>query len=67
MADDNHRHPSNYSDDELRSMLRAERTAVTRSLIVLRHEIRNRVAQVEALQRRLDDIDASEEFLGGGS
>ncbi len=43
---DSHRHPCSYTDEELRQMLRAERTAVTRQVIALKHQIRDKAAQL---------------------
>ena len=49
-----------YTDDELRSMLRAERLAITQRLVTLKHEVRGRVAEIEALEERLTHITSSE-------
>jgi hypothetical protein len=61
-----HRHPSTYQTDELLSALRKERLAVTRRLIQLKREIRERVSELEALEGRLANIERSEDYLVGG-
>jgi septal ring factor EnvC (AmiA/AmiB activator) len=66
-ASHQHKHPSQFSDDELRRLLRAERLAVTQRIAIVKRELRAMAAELDRLQRRLDDIDASEEFLDGGS
>ena len=54
MADnDSHRQPGSYSNQELQAMLGVERTAVTRRVIALKHQIREKTAQLETLERRL--------------
>ena len=53
MADnDSHRHPGSYSNQELQAMLGAERIAVTRQVIALKHQIREKTAQLETLEQR---------------
>jgi hypothetical protein len=52
-----------YSDDELRRMLRAERIDAVRRVTALKHEIRERTAQLKSLEDRLADIEASESYL----
>ena len=47
-------------------MLQAERTSVTRQLIVLKRRIRRDTSEVENLKRRLRDITESEDYLSGG-
>jgi hypothetical protein len=59
-------HPSTYQTDELLSALRKERLAVSRRLIQLKREIRERVSELEALEGRLANIEQSEEYLVGG-
>jgi len=56
MTTSNHR-----TEAELRDMLRTERLALTRRVIVLKGEIRERVAELEEVERRLAGIDASEQ------
>jgi septal ring factor EnvC (AmiA/AmiB activator) len=51
------------SDDEMRRMLRAERTNAVRRVAALKHEIRERAAELKSLEDRLDDIEASESCL----
>jgi hypothetical protein len=55
---------SNYSSNQLRAMLRNERRAATARIMILKREIRSRVTELEALQRRIEDIDYSEDALG---
>jgi hypothetical protein len=64
-ASHQHKHPSQLSDDELRRLLRAERLAVTQRTAIVKRELRAMAAELDRLQHRLDDIDASEEFLAG--
>ena len=53
MADnDSHLQPGSYSNQELQAM-GAERTAVIRQVIALKHQIREKTAQLEILERRL--------------
>jgi hypothetical protein len=54
-----------YSDDELLRMLRTEGTKVTHALILAKRELKRAVAEVDALEKRLHDIDVSEQFLIG--
>ena len=61
-----HRHPCSYSDEQLRQMLRAERLALTRRVIALEHEIRERVAELYAAEGRLADIEANGNDLQPG-
>jgi hypothetical protein len=61
------RHPSSYTDAELRNMLRDQRLALTRRVIALEHEIRERVAELYAAEGRLADIDEANELLSKGS
>ena len=61
------RHPSSYTDAELRDMLRDERLALTRRVIALEHEIRERVAELYAAEDRLANIDKVSELLSNGS
>ena len=61
------RHPSSYTDAELRDMLRDERLALTRRVIALEHEIRERVAELYAAEGRLANIDEASELLSNGS
>jgi hypothetical protein len=63
----NTRHPSSYTDAELRNMLRDERLALTRRVIALEHEIRERVAELYAAEGRLANIDEASELLSNGS
>ena len=56
MTTSNHR-----TEAELRDMLRTERLALMRRVIVLKGEIRERVAELEEVERRLAEIDASEQ------
>jgi hypothetical protein len=58
------RHPSTYySDAELLALLRASRRSVTAELLTLKHDVRERVSRMEALERRLDDFESSEQLL----
>jgi septal ring factor EnvC (AmiA/AmiB activator) len=52
-----------YTDDELRRMLRAERTNAVRRIMALKHEIRERAHELKSLEDRLADIEASESYL----
>ena len=52
---------SHRIEAELRDMLRTEALALTRRAIVLKGEIRERVAELEEVERRLAEIDASEQ------
>ena len=61
------RHPSSYTDAELRDMLRDERLALTRRVIALEDEIRERVAELYAAEDRLANIDKVSELLSNGS
>ena len=45
--------PRSYSNQELQAMLGGECTAVTRQVIALKHQIREKTAQLETLERRL--------------
>jgi len=56
MTTSNHR-----TEAELRDMLRTEALALMRRAIVLKGEIRERVAELEEVERRLAEIDASEQ------
>ena len=62
-ADQQHRHPSTYSKAELEQMLRVERLAITQRVLVLKREIRANVEELEALERRLAEIDHAEGML----
>lgn len=53
----------NYSPDQLRAMLRNERRAATTRIMILKREIRSRVDEMEILERRIEDIDYSEDTL----
>lgn len=59
-ADKHHRHPSQYTNADLHRLLRAERLALTQRLVILKREIRERAAEIEQLESRLADIEASE-------
>ena len=58
-----HRHPSDYSDAELRRMLARERTEVLRRVVRIRQQLRELSAELAAHERRLEDIEASENAL----
>jgi dynactin complex subunit len=60
MTTSNHRTRDNDTDAQLRDMLRAERLALTRRAIVLKGEIRERVGELEEVERRLAEIETSE-------
>jgi hypothetical protein len=61
--DDQNRHPSGYTDDQLRTMLRSERNTVTAKLITAKAHLRALVSQVAELENRLEHIQAPEEHL----
>jgi hypothetical protein len=61
------RHPSRHTEAELRNMLRDEQLALTRRVIVLEHEIRERVAELYAAEGRLAEINDASELLSNGS
>ncbi|HUH71379.1 MAG TPA: hypothetical protein VLZ05_22345 [Mycobacterium sp.] len=55
--------PSQYTRVELEQMVRAERQAVTRRMLVLKREVRLRAAELEHQERRLADITRAEDLL----
>lgn len=61
------RDPSSYTDAELRNALDDERLALTRRVITLDHEIRERVAKLYAAEGRLADIEDASKLLSKGS
>jgi hypothetical protein len=63
MTTSNHRSPNSYTEAELRDMLRTERLALTRRVITLKREVRERVAEIEVIEARLANIAASEDCL----
>jgi hypothetical protein len=56
-------HPLQYSDGELRGLLRLERTKATHQLTLAKRQLRELAAEVERLETRLTNIDNSEESL----
>jgi hypothetical protein len=50
------RHPSDYSDDQLRTMLRSERNTVTAKLITAKARLRTLVTEITELEQRLEHI-----------
>ncbi len=52
---------ASYSDVELRRMLAVERLALTQQLVWLKCETSERVAQIERIERRLADIENSDQ------
>ena len=52
-----------YTDAELLALLRASRRSVTAELLTFKHAVRERVSRMEALERRLDDFESSEQLL----
>jgi hypothetical protein len=57
------KHPSQYTDTELSAILRAERLALTQRARLLKHEVRLKVSELEATERRLRDIEHTEGLL----
>ncbi|HEY2502409.1 MAG TPA: hypothetical protein VGI68_13585 [Mycobacterium sp.] len=57
---DNDRYRASYSHEELRRLLAVERLVLVQKLLLLKGEIRERVGQIERIERRLADIDNSE-------
>jgi ABC-type phosphonate transport system ATPase subunit len=53
----------NYSDAELRRLLRAERLRLTQQLVTAKRELRQKVSVTENIEQRLGDINASEDTL----
>jgi len=41
-----HKHPSQYSDEELLAILRAIHRSLTAEMLTLKHEVRERVARI---------------------
>jgi hypothetical protein len=52
-------------NDELLKLLRAVHRSVAAELLTLKHEVRERVSRIQALERRLFEIEQSQAELTG--
>ncbi len=65
MTENDHKHPSQYTNEELVALLRAARRSVQAEMLTLQYEVRERVHRMEALKQRLAEIEKSERELTG--